>query len=394
MAMEWFRMYHGMPFDTKLRVVAKRAGQPMGVAVVVWACVLDAASQHDPRGIAVIDPEEIAVSLDFDVEAIEAILAAMLDKGLLDEDGHLTAWDKRQHTTSTERSKKSRAKKKGDAAAGNTRQRGATGGNTAQRKNSKKSPDTDTDLDTDSEENTDREADSKKDSDKKIRAREEKKECEEEKQQSCGKDAEEKPDPKQMLQQMADIWNEEVQSKITPDQNAILTQKRKELLTLRWIDEFAEDIRAWRYFCEIIGRSEFCLGKIEGKDWTIDLTWAIQSSDRVAKILEGGFSGGKHPAKAPSCNLPEFADAWDDVIRRMEHHHGKPAIRSWFSNTVITAAEDTPDGALLTLTCPREFVRGWIENHYLTDLNHCWEEQSVCSRSVVGVQLAIKEETS
>ena len=390
MAMEWFRMYHGMPFDTKLRVVAKRAGQPMGVAVVVWACMLDAASQHDPRGIAVVDAEEIAVALDFELEGIEAILQAMLDKGMIDEDGHLEAWDKRQHTTSTERSKKSRARKKGDAADGNTKQRGATRGNTAQRKKAKKGPDTDRDRDTDSDldENTDADADLKKEKDKKLRTREEKKESEEEKPSIGGKDK------NQILHQMLDIWNEEVQSKITNGQKAILTPKRKELLTLRFIDEFAEDIRAWRYFCEIIGRSEFCLGKIEGKDWTIDLTWAIQSADRIAKILEGGFSGGKHPAKPPSCALPEFADAWDEVLGRMAHHHGKPVIRSWFSNTEITHAEETPDGVMLRLECPREFVHGWIEQHYLTDLNHCWDEQTSCSQPVVGVQLAIKEVSS
>lgn len=388
MSMEWYRMYHGMPFDTKLRVVAKRADQPMGLVVAVWACMLDAASTNEPRGIALIDPEEVAVALDFDLEAIDAILSAMRDKQMLDEHWHLTAWDKRQHTTSTERSKKSRAMKKGDAADCNAMQRDATPRNATQRKNGKKQPDTDktTDTDADSEENTD--SDKEKEKNKENRAREEKRESEREKQQIGGKPQ------NQILEQMLDIWNEEVQSKITNGQKAILTPKRKELLTLRWIDEFAEDIRAWRYFCEIIGRSEFCLGKIEGKDWTIDLTWAIQSSDRVAKILEGGFSGGKHPPKPPSCDLPEFQDAWDDVLRRMAHHHGQPAIRSWFSNTVITAAEETPDGVLLKLQCPRPFVRDWIEKHYLTDLNHCWDEQTTCSRSVVGVQLTSKEKQS
>ena len=280
--------------------------------------------------------------------------------------------------------------KEGDAADGNAAQRGATRGNTAQRKKGKKDPDTDRDTDTDLDENTDADADAdlKKEKDKNLDAREEKKESEEEKPSIGGKDK------NQILHQMLDIWNEEVQSKITNGQKAILTPKRKELLTLRFIDEFAEDIRAWRYFCEIIGRSEFCLGKIEGKDWTIDLTWAIQSADRIAKILEGGFSGGKHPAKPPSCALPEFADAWDEVLGRMAHHHGKPVIRSWFSNTEISHAEETPDGVMLRLECPREFVRGWIEQHYLTDLNHCWDEQTTCSRPVVGVQLAIKEASS
>lgn len=389
MSMEWYRAYHGMPYDPKLKVVARRSGQPMAFVVAVWACVLDAASQHDPRGTINIDPEEIAVFQDMELEVVEKILEALRSKNLIDEDNHLTNWHKRQHTTSTERMKKHRDKKKRGVTGGDKKKRGVTPGDAKKRKNN---PDTDTEADTDSdaEENTDSDSNPKTYS--KNRTREEKKESEEEKQQSCGKDADK--NQKQILQQMADIWNEEVQSKITPNQNAILTKKRKELLAARWIDEFAEDIRAWKYFCEIIGRSEFCLGKLEGKDWTIDLTWAIQSSDRVAKILEGGFSGGKHPPKPPTCDLPEFADAWDDVLKHLAHHHGKAAIRSWFSNTVITAAEDTPDGAMLTLQAPREFVRGWIEKHFLADLNHHWRECDYSSRPVIGIQLQIKEAAS
>lgn len=389
MSMEWYRAYHNMPNDPKLKVVARRCKQPMAFVVAVWVCVLDAASQHDPRGVIEIDPEEVAVTLDMEMETVEAIMSALTSKNLIDDDGNLVNWDKRQHTTSTERSKKSRDKKKQDAASGNGKQHSATAGNTSQRKNGKKDPDTDTDTDTEQSSDTDQ----KKDSNLKNRTREEKEESEKKKQQTGGKDV--NKDQKQILQQMADIWNEEVQSKLTNGngQKAILTKRRKELLTHRWIDDFAEDIRAWRYFCEIIGNSDFCLGKIEGKDWTIDLTWATQSSDRVAKILEGGFSGGNHPPKPPACDIPEFRDAWDEVIKRMKHHHGVAAIRSWLSNTAITDAADTPDGVMLTLECPRKFVRDWIEKNYLTDLNHCWDEV-VCSRAVIGVQLKIKETSS
>ena len=391
MSMEWYRAYHGMPYDPKLKVVARRSGQPMSSVTAVWTCVLDAASQHDPRGTINIDPEEIAVFQDMELEAVEAILTALKSKNLIDEDNHLTNWHKRQHTTSAERVKKHRDSKKHDVTPCNAKKRDVTASNAAKRKND---PDTEADTDSDAEKNTDTDTDtdSKTNSNSKNRTREEKRESEGEKQQIGGKDAEK--NQKQILQQMADIWNEEVQSKLTPGQNAILTKKRKELLAARWIDEFAEDIRAWRYFCEIIGRSEFCLGKLDGKNWTIDLTWATQSSDRVAKILEGGFSGGNHPPKPPSCSIPEFADAWDDVLKRLAHHHGKAAVRSWFSNTIITATEDTPDGIMLTLEAPREFVRGWIEKHFLADLNHYWRECDYCSRPVIGIQLKTKEATS
>jgi hypothetical protein len=379
-----------MPHDPKLQVVAKRCSQPMAFVVAVWVCILDAASQHDPRGMIEIDPEEVAVIQGIELEAVEAILDALKSKNLIDDEGAVVNWHKRQHTTSTERMKKHRDKKKQDVTGSDTKKRSVTNGDA---KKAKKTSDTDTEADTDSEENTDTETDSKKDSNSRNRTREEKKESEEEKQQIGGKDAEQSQ--KDILRQMADIWDEEVQSKLTNGngQKAILTEKRKELLTERWIDDFAEDIRAWRYFCEIIGKSDFCLGKIEGKDWTIDLTWATQSSDRVAKILEGGFSGGKHPPKPPSCALPEYRDGWDEVIKRMTHHHGAAAIRSWFSNSTITTATQTPDGVMLTLEVRSEFLRGWIEKNYLTDLNHSWGEV-ICSRPVIGVELKTREATA
>lgn len=376
-----------MPHDPKLQVVAKRCSQPMAFVVAVWVCILDAASQHDPRGVIEIDPEEVAVIQGIELEAVEAILDALKSKNLIDDEGVVVNWHKRQHTTSTERMKKHRDKKKQDVTGSDAKKRSVT---SSDAKKAKKTPDTDTEADTDSEENTDTETDSKKDSNSKNRAREEKRESEGEKHPSGGKDAEQSQ--KDILRQMADIWDEEVQSKLTNGngQKAILTPKRKELLTARWIDDFSEDIHAWRYFCEIIGKSDFCLGKIEGKDWTIDLTWATQSSDRVAKILEGGFSGGKHPPKPPSCALPEYRDGWDEVIKRMTHHHGAAAIRSWFSNSTITTATQTPDGVMLTLEVRSEFLRRWIEKNYLTDLNHSWGEV-ICSRPVIGVELKTKE---
>lgn len=378
MSMEWYRAYHGMPYDPKLQVIAKRTGQPMAVVVAVWVCILDAASQHDPRGVIEVDAEEIAVVQGLEMDVVVAILKSFHDKKMLDENDHLTAWDKRQHTSSTERSRKSRATKKDDATQGNTAQRRATSRSASQRKNSKKSTDTDYRTDSDSE----AKADSKTETKKKKTEREEKEECEKEKQQIGGKD---------ILEQMLDIWNEEVQSKLSHGQKAILTPKRRELLTCRWLEDFAEDIRAWRYYCEIIGSSDFCLGKLDGKDWTIDLTWAIASSDHVAKILEGGFSGGKHPTPPPACHDPKLQTGWDHVLACFASKYGKATCKSWLSGTEVRGVEQSSDGPLVVIACRNRFTKEWILQHYLTDLNLWWAEHSYNSRRIVGVQLTIKE---
>ena len=361
-----------MPQDAKLKVIAHRTKQPMANVLAVWLCLLDMASQNNPRGNVVIDAEQIAVLQNLETEDVTKIINAFYEKNLLTPEGHLTAWHKRQYTSPTERSKKSRANTQRAATPRNAVQREATPANTQQRKNRENKTDTEdrTDLEPEAETN--------KDSDKKLRARTEKREREREKPEIADEET---------LKQLLDIWNAEVQSKITKTHKAILTQHRKELLSKRWKEDFQQDIRAWRYYCEIIGNSAFCLGKVAGKGWTIDLQWAIESSDHVAKILEGGFSGGNHPSKAPVCNVPELQLAWDTVLELFERKHSKATCRSWLSNTVITRKQWICDGNVVTLVCPTKFVTEWLTTHYLADLNHWFAEATKHHARVTGLEL-------
>lgn len=381
MSMEWYRAYHGMPYDPKLQVIAKRAGQPMAYVVAIWVCILDEASRHDPRGVIAIDPESVAVVQGIELEAVEDIMKAFHSKGMIDDNHKLTAWNKRQHTTSTERSKKSRSKKKTDAIDCNTTQRDATQGNKTQRKNTKKG----TDTDRDTEEDKDLEKDKEKDKNKKKTREKKKGESEREKQKICGKDSD------SILQQMLDIWNAEVQKRLTRSHRAILTPKRKELLTVRWIEDFQQDIKAWRYYCEVISASDFCMGRIKGKGWTIDLTWAIESSDHVAKILEGGFSGGNHPPKPPGCKIPELHDSLDQVLERFAEKYNQSACKSWLSGTEVYEVKSHPDGVQVVITCPNKFIQQWLTEHYLTDLNLWWAEHHYAAKKITGVELTVRE---
>lgn len=360
-------MYHGVPHDPKLKVIAHRAKQPMAHVVAVWTCLLDAASQHKSRGTVEVDAEQIAIMQDMETAAVEAIIAAMYTKGMLNEQNRLTAWDKRQHTTSTERMQKHRDMKKRDVTGSDAVKRNVARGDA---KTAKKAPDTDSRLQTS---DSDAETQKKQISDKKIRARAEG-EREGEKIKAL---------PDDIAEQMLQIWNAEVQNNLTKGQSARITPKRRQQMLERWQQDFQQDIRAWRYFCEVIGSSDFCLGKVTGKDWTIDLGWAVESSDHVAKILEGGFSGGSHPPKPPACDVPGLQQAWDAVLDAFQQKHSKATCRSWLANTVVTDLH----GNTVIIRCPSAFACQWINQHYMPDLTRWWRTATEGGAAVTSVKL-------
>ena len=368
-------MSHGMPYDMKLRVVAKRADRPMVEVVAVWACLLDAASMHANRGTVEVDEESIAVSLGIEFEYVESIMDAFRSKGLLGGDDRLTGWDKRQQMTATERSRKHRSKaKKGDATAGNDMQRDATPGNGGERKNGQ-------DKKRLEEEKEKRDKKEELKNLDKNRAREEKRESEREKQ-NLQKFSD------QMADEMLQIWNSEVQSKLTNGHRATITPKRRQQMQKRWEQDFQRDVRAWRYFCEVIAASDFCMGKIEGKHWTIDLGWATDSSEHVAKVLEGGFSGGKHPPKPPTCEVAELQPAWDRVLQSFQRQFGAATCRSWMSGLRVTAHKPRPEGGTaVVLRCPSKFVSQWVEQHYRDHLARWWAEATMGESRVLAVEL-------
>lgn len=121
----WYRAYHGMPSDPKLKVVAMRASHAtsrrvtIATVLAVWNCMLDCASQASPRGtLEGWSAEDIAALLEIDQVEIDAIHVAMQGKML---DGKcLMAWEKRQPKREREdptAAERKRAQRERDAAA-------------------------------------------------------------------------------------------------------------------------------------------------------------------------------------------------------------------------------------------------------------------------------------
>lgn len=114
----WFRSWHGAPTDNKWLVIAAKAKvKPGVVSAVAWA-LFDHASQADERGsVADFDTETYAVFSGFDECEVQAVITAMYAKGVIDEDGRLHAWDKRQpkrEDDSAERVRKYRERRNGN----------------------------------------------------------------------------------------------------------------------------------------------------------------------------------------------------------------------------------------------------------------------------------------
>lgn len=117
---EWFRSWHGAPSDKKLKVCARHASVTQCHAVSLWWHMLDAASRNDPRGnIGNIDAEDWAIEIDEDIETTQRLIEAFISKNLIDPEGNVTAWNKRQpkkeDTTAASRKRKQRERDKDES---------------------------------------------------------------------------------------------------------------------------------------------------------------------------------------------------------------------------------------------------------------------------------------
>lgn len=96
--MDWFRWHHGTVTDQKFPLIAKRAGASVAEVIAVWACLLEAASMSEERGLLSSEPDFEAMECALGLEDRKArrIFAAMQARDLIDEHLQVVQWDKRQ----------------------------------------------------------------------------------------------------------------------------------------------------------------------------------------------------------------------------------------------------------------------------------------------------------
>jgi hypothetical protein len=92
--MSWLRWWTGTVNDPKWRLVARRANSKPGNCVAVWAYLLELAKPGEGN-VSALDVEECSVVLDYEIDEVERIIAAMRDRSLLDGD-RVASWERRQ----------------------------------------------------------------------------------------------------------------------------------------------------------------------------------------------------------------------------------------------------------------------------------------------------------
>lgn len=111
---KWYKIKRGLCADTKLAVVAQRAGLSRAEAVTLYICLLDSASAASPMGdISSIDTEEISILTGINLEKIESGIEHMRLKNMISPDSKIGYWAARP-TASTLRVRALRAKRKAE----------------------------------------------------------------------------------------------------------------------------------------------------------------------------------------------------------------------------------------------------------------------------------------
>jgi len=94
---DWFRWHHGSVSDQKFLLIAKRSSTSVAECIAVWACILEAASVAEDRGNpGALDFESMDCALGMREGASQSIYSEMAGRLMIDEDGRITSWVKRQ----------------------------------------------------------------------------------------------------------------------------------------------------------------------------------------------------------------------------------------------------------------------------------------------------------
>lgn len=118
MSVRWYRRYAGTVSDPKLAEVALVVGCSKAVVIATWDAILESACEAEKDGQFTATARRIAAILSEPVTVVEAVMTEMIALGMI-ADSAICNWSRRQFISdsSTERSRKFRAKRQGNGDA-------------------------------------------------------------------------------------------------------------------------------------------------------------------------------------------------------------------------------------------------------------------------------------
>lgn len=120
--MNWYKALHGMPFDTRLAVIARRSGLSRAETLALWVALLDHASRNTPQGnVRSFDAEEISVALEIESSRVALALESLREKGLIQADHLLKDWNRHAPASSAARVRRFRQRQHAAASVTKTK---------------------------------------------------------------------------------------------------------------------------------------------------------------------------------------------------------------------------------------------------------------------------------
>lgn len=185
----------------------------------------------------------------------------------------------------------------------------------------------------------------------------------------------------QLCQQMIDVWNQSVQSKIYAGQEVRLTENRVELLEA-FLDTVLEDklpsekLDGWRSYCSLVAQSRFLTGK-NSSGFKVTLDWALISNNAY-KVLEGVIYDKPETLCRPkdqsweafsedlARTLPtgKYLQPWLKISVVLAKMIGQVSYRSWFAK--VSLEELTETNAIFFVE--GNFMRDYITTHFSRDI--------------------------
>ncbi|MEN8237147.1 MAG: DnaA N-terminal domain-containing protein [Pseudomonadota bacterium] len=185
-------------------------------------------------------------------------------------------------------------------------------------------------------------------------------------------------DEEEDFQNIIQVWNEEIQSKLNRPKVSLDHTRRKKLGELLQ-NVFSNDVAQWNSYCKQIGNCRFLLGE-NSSGFKVTLGWALQPKNAL-KVLEGAIYDKPQPQSErrqyKEKSVPEFdedirqhclenqyPDLWFEICKQLVRKISQPTFKSWFLEVTPAKLSDNQ----VVLQTVNSFRKEYIGSNFIPTL--------------------------